>query len=139
MYAAVSSGVAKGDLLYLIFEHKRTREAIPLIDNRRKLTTEDEQMRICRSIKDLGGVMYGADEDLLTQRQKMELGDYFTNVKYVQCDKHDIDAESAEQCRAIKLAFPTWKFGENKYKGFRSRAQLNKIVQVEKAIAAQRK
>lgn len=139
VYAAVSDETSRGDLLYLIFEHPRTKEAIPLIDNRRKLTIEDEQMRVARAIKNLGGRMFGSEDDQWTQRQKMELGDYYSNVEYVQCDRQTLDAKLRDECTLLMGKFPAWKFEDRHYKGFKSRAELRKIVQRERRIAEKNK
>ena len=100
VYAAVSSAVGNGDLLYLIFEHAgrggKGAIAIPLVDNRRQLTTEDEQMRIAKKINELGGELFGSEDDPHTQRQKMELGDFFGNIKYIQCEKHNLEIPNLE-------------------------------------------
>ena len=138
VYAAVSSAV-QSDLLYLIFEHGRPGKgsvAIPLVDNRRQLTTEDEQMRIAKMINDLGGELYGSEDDPHTQRQKMELGDYFGNIKYVQCEKHGLEASKAAHCEKLKSKFPSWKFGERSYAGVRPRDNLNEICKYEFAKQA---
>ena len=140
VYAAVSSAVGNGDLLYLIFEHAgrvgKGTIAIPLVDNRRQLTTEDEQMRIAKKINELGGELYGSEDDPHTQRQKMELGDFFGNIKYVQCEKHGLDADKTAHCEKLKGKFPSWKFGERAYQGVRPRDNLNEICKYEFAKQA---
>lgn len=140
VYAAVSSGVS-GDLQYLIFQHHPPRGksvSYALIDNRRQLTTEDQQQRLSQNIKKIGGVMYGSEDDPYTQRQKMELGDYFENIKYVDCSKeHGLDDQTKEYCKKLKGKFPTWKFGENVYPGLRTREILDKICKFEVQHAAQ--
>jgi len=140
VFAAVSSGVT-GDLQYLIFQHHPPRGksvSIALVDNRRQLTTEDQQMRLSQNIKKIGGVMYGSEDDPYSQRQKMELGDYFENIKYVDCSKeHGLGEFDKEYCKKLKGKFPTWKFGENVYPGQRTREVLDKICQFEVQHAAQ--
>ena len=109
-----------------------------LVDNRRQLTTEDMQQRLASSIAKIGGVLYGSEDDPYTQRQKMELGDYFTNIKYIDCSKeHGLEANAKEYCAKLKGKLPTWKFGENVYPGLQARERLNKICTFEVQYGAQ--
>ena len=139
VYAAVSSGIS-GDLQYLIFQHQPSRGksvSYSLVDNRRQLTDEDKQQRLAANIKKIGGVMYGSEDDPYTQRQKMEFGDYFDNIKYIDCSKeHGLDQASQEYCKKLKGKYPLWKFGENTYPGLRDRKTMDKICKFEVQHAA---
>ena len=48
-----------------------------LVDNRKQMTEEDEQLKLANGIVNLGGVMYGSEQSDDTQRQKMEFGEFF--------------------------------------------------------------
>lgn len=81
--------------------------------------------------------MYGSEDDPYTQRQKMELGDYFGNIKYIDCSKENgLDQASQDYCKKLQNKFPTWKFGENVYPSFRTREILDKICTFEVQHAA---
>ena len=141
VFAAVSSGVSGDMLQYLIFQHQPSRGkpiSYSLVDNRRVLTTEDKQMRLSQNIAKIGGVMYGSEDDPYTQRQKMEFGDYFDKIKYVDCSKeHGLEKQTQEYCEKLKGKFPTWKFGENVYPGLRTKEVMDKICKFEVQHAAQ--
>ena len=54
---------------------------------------------------ELISAMYGSEDDPYSQRQKMELGDYFENIKYVDCSKeHGLGEFDKEYCKKL-----TWK------------------------------
>jgi hypothetical protein len=57
-------------------------------------------------IRRAGGVLYGADRCVWTQRQKTVFGPLLhSEVKYVECTKH------ADECEAAGIrAVPVWKF-----------------------------
>jgi hypothetical protein len=135
MYAAVASNTKRGKLQYLIFQEVSTGRSYVLIDNRKAMTDEDEQKKLANGIVNLGGVMYGSEQSDDTQRQKMEFGDFFDKIKYMECDKHGLDKESDETCTKLKMKFPAWKFDDRVYQGVFSRKNMTKLLKQEQAYA----
>lgn len=139
IYAALSSNLSKGQFLYLIFEEVNSKQAFALIDNRHQMSEEDEQLKVANGIVNLGGVMYGSEQNDDCQRQKMELGEFFEKIKYYQCDKHGQDKEGDETCDKLQRRYPAWKFDDRIYVGVMKREQLMTLLKQEQHYAKMKK
>lgn len=143
IYAARSSNLSSGQFLYLIFHCVNENRSYALVDNRRPETEEEKQLKIANGLKNLGAVMYGSEQSDDTQRQKMEFGEFFDRIKYMQCDKHGLDDEGDDTCNKIQRRYPAWKFGEGEdariYVGVVERETMEKLLKQENQIAKQKK
>ena len=139
VYAARSSNLSRNDFLYLIFQVPAEGRSYALVDNRKQMTEEDEQLKLANGIVNLGGVMYGSEQSDDTQRQKMEFGEFFDRIKYYQCDKHGLDKEGDDTCEKLQRKYPAWKFEDRIYVGVLDRKKMTQLLKQENALAKQKK
>jgi hypothetical protein len=139
IYAARSSNLHRNDFLYLIFHCESEGRSYALIDNRKEETLEEEQLKMANALVNLGAVMYGSEQNDDTQRQKMEFGEFFDRIKYLQCDKHGLDKEGDDTCDKLQRRYPAWKFDDRVYVGVVTRDKMAQLLKQENEYAKAKK
>jgi hypothetical protein len=77
-----------------------------------------------------GLVMYGSFRCGACQRQKLELGNSFRFITYVECDGNAPDGSGQpELCQQMGIeSLPTWMFEEQQFVGYQSIDRLAQIT-----------
>lgn len=128
VYAEAKAGQPTGHFEYVIFERimRGRRETFALVDNRVELTREALQEKVAKRLAANGGVLYGSTTCQWTERQKQELGEFSSLIKYYACDR----PENKYECEKEQLkGFPTWKVkGQLLPSGFKRLEDLQSLV-----------
>mgnify|MGYP001350694135 CR=1 FL=1 len=70
-------------------------------------------------------IMYGRDSCPWCSKQKKELGDEMSNVKYINCE------ETPAMCKDAKIsALPTWIINGKKHEGFMPKTKILELKSV---------
>lgn len=122
-YAEVASD--KEDFNYLMVQVFPQRDVITIVDQRApEKPREVRQSDVMMALQAKRAVFYGnGPSHPMSKQQERELGDSFTYVKYVRCDRH------ADECtKAGVLDVPSWQINGKIIAGFQSLEQLEALV-----------
>ncbi|MCX6810960.1 MAG: hypothetical protein NTY30_04520 [Candidatus Berkelbacteria bacterium] len=121
--------------LWMSFKNDRIKTNLAILDSAESgevmgTTTKDPNylINLAENLKAKGIIVYGFDNNQETKRQLAIFGQAVTSIDYVECNSQSAHSNADECVARVIDQYPTWVEGEQKFVGYKTLEDLEKIL-----------